>query len=112
MSTINKSGSKISIGAMKYEGKSIAKKTFDLKGHEGERIKVHIGNDDKYTIESRPTQKLLICELDVPAKEYENILTTEKDENGEFIVEQKEKELELSKVGMKRYLEEGEIKTK
>ena len=91
---------------MKHEGKSIAEQTFDLKGHEGERIRVYIGNDDRYTIESRPTQKLLICELDVPEKEYVHTKTAKKDDNGEYIIETKEKELKLEEVKMKEYLKE------
>jgi len=110
MPTITRSGSKLTVGAMKYEDKSIAKKIFDLKGLEGERVRVHIDNDGKYTIESRQTQKLLVCELDIPEKEYVYIKTTEKDENGEYIIETKEKELELEKVGMKEYLKEDELK--
>ena len=99
---ITKAGSKITVGAM--EG--IAKKTYDLKEHRDERIRVHIGNDNKLTIESRQTQKLLICELDVPKKDWTHTKTTKKDENGEFIIETKEKELDLSKAEIKEYLEE------
>jgi len=103
MTAITRSGSKIMVGAMEHEGKSIAEQTFNIKGHEGERIRVYIGNDDKYTIESRPTQKLLICELDIPKKEYVHTKTTEKDENGEYIIETKEKDLRLEKIEMKEY---------
>jgi hypothetical protein len=111
MPTITKSGSKITIGAMKHEGKSIIKKIFDLKGHEGERVRVHIDNDGKYTVESRPTQKLLICELDIPEKVLVHTKTTKKDENGEFIIKTEEKTLDLSKVEMKEYLDlEEEVK--
>jgi len=106
MPTITKSGSKITVNAMEYKG-NIVKKIFDFKGHEGERIRVHIGNDGKYIIETRPTQKLLICELDIPEKQYVYTKTEEKDENGEYIIEQKEKELELEKVEMKEYLKEA-----
>ena len=91
---------------MEYEGKNIAKEIFDLKGHEGERIRVHIDNDNKLTIDSRPTQKLLICELDIPEIELVHTKTTKKDENGEFIIKTEEKALDLSKVEMKEYLEE------
>ena len=111
MSTITKSGSKITIGAMEYADKSILAKTFDLKERKGERIRVHIGDDNKLTIESRQTQKLLICELDVPKKDWVHAKTTKKDENGEYIVETTEKELDLSKVEMKEYLDlEEEVK--
>jgi hypothetical protein len=99
-----KQNSKITVGAMEYEGESILSRIFDLKGHKGERIRVHIGDDNKLTIESRQTQKLLICELDIPEKEYVHTKTTKKDDRGEFIIETKEKELDLSIVEMKEYL--------
>ena len=110
--TITKTGSKVAIGTMEYADKNILAKTFDLKGHKGERIRVHIGNDNKLTIESRPMQKLLVCELDIPEIDLVHTETTKKDENGEFIVETKEKALDLSKVEMKEYLdlEEEEVK--
>lgn len=101
MLTITKSGSKLVIGALKYKGKRIAEKTFDLKGNKGERIRVYVGNDNKLTIETRPTQKLLICELDIPEKVLVHTKTTKKDENGEFIIKTEEKALDLSKVEMK-----------
>ena len=104
MVTITKTGTKVTIGAIEYKGKSILGELFDLKEHKGERIRVYIGNDNKLTIESRPTQKLLVCELDVPKREYIHIKTTKKDEKGEYIIETKEKELDLSKVEMKEYL--------
>lgn len=111
MGLVTKTGSEITVGAMEYEGKSIAKKAYDLKEHRGERIRVHIDNDNKLTIESRPTQKLLICELDVPKTELVHIKTTKKDENGEFIIKTEEKALDLSKVEMKEYLDlEEEVK--
>ena len=106
MVTINKTGSKVTIGQMDYKDKNTVKKTFDLKGHKGERIRVHIDNDNKLTIKSRPTQKLLICELDIPEIELVHTKTTKKDENGEYIIETTEKELDLSKVEMKEYLKE------
>lgn len=109
MSTIIKSGSKITIRAIKYKDKTIAKKIFDLKDYKGERIRVHINNDNELTIETRPTQKLLICELDIPKREYIHTKTTKKDERGEYIIETKEKELNLSKVEMKEYLKEVKI---
>ena len=111
MPTIIKSNSKVTIGAMRYADKSILAKTFDLKERKGERIRVHIGNDNKLTIESRPIQKLLICELDIPEIDWVHTKTTKKDENGEFIIETKEKELDLSKVEIKEYLDlEKEVK--
>ena len=106
MVIITKSGSKLTIGAMKYEGKSIMKKIFDLHSHKGERIRIHIDNDNKLIIESRPTQKEIICELDIPEKEYEHTKTTKKDENGEYIIETTEKELKLEEIEMKEYLKE------
>jgi len=103
---VTKAGSKITIGAMEYDAKSISAKMFDLQSHKGERIRVHIGEDNKLTVESRPAQKLLICELDVPQREYVHTQTTKKDDNGEYIIETKEKVLDLSKVEIKKYLEE------
>jgi hypothetical protein len=100
---ITKSGSKLTVGAVDYESKNIAKKIFDLKGHKGERIRVHIGTDGKYTVETKPRQKLLICEIDVPEREY---IRTEKVVNGEAITESSEEELELGRVAMKEYLKE------
>jgi hypothetical protein len=104
MTTITKSGSKLTVGAMNYRGKSIAKKIFELKSHGGERVRVHIGFDNKLTIESRPTQKEIICELDLPQREYEH---TEKIVDGETVVESKEKELKLDEIAVKEYL--GEV---
>jgi len=104
MPTITVSGSKLTIGAMKYEGKSISKKTFDLRGFEGKRVRVHIGNDYRYTIGSNPTQKLLICELDVPEKRMITVDTGEKDEFGEPIMETKEQELDLKGVKIVKYV--------
>ena len=106
MPTISKSGSKITVGAMKYEGKTIAKKTFDLKGHKGERVRVHIGNDYNYTIKTRQIQKLLVCELDVPAKKIISVDTGKKDKFKQPIMESKEQELDLSKAEIKEYPKE------
>ena len=103
MPTIVKSGSELTVGAMKHEGKNIAKRIFNLKDHKGERVRVHIGTDDKLTIESRPTQKEIICEIDLPQREYEHI---EKIVNGETVVESKEKALKLGEIEMKEYLQE------
>ena len=110
MATITKSNSKVTIGAMEYADKNILAKTFDLKGHKGERIRVHIDNDNTLTIESRPTQKRLVCELDIPEKVLVHTKTTKKDENGEFIIKTEEKALDLSKVEMIEYLGEVIIK--
>ena len=104
MVAITKTGSKVTIGAIEYKGKSILGKIFDLKEHKGERIRVHINNDNKLIIESRPTQKLLVCELDIPKREFIHTKTTEKDEKGEYIIETTEKELKLEEVEMKEYL--------
>jgi len=112
MPTITKSGSKVTVGATEYEEVNVPEKSFDLQDYKGERIRVHIGNDYKYTIETRPKQKLLICELDIPKREYVHTKTAEKDEKGEYIIETKEKELDLSKVEMKEYPKEVEMKTK
>ena len=96
---------------MEYADKNIQAKTFDLKERKGERVRVHISDDNKLTIESRPTQKLLVCELDIPEIELVHTKTTKKDENGEFIIKTEEKELDLSKVEMKEYLDlEKEVK--
>jgi hypothetical protein len=84
MTTITKSGSKLTVGAMEHEGENIAKGIFDLKSHTGERIRVHIGADGKYTIGTNSRQKLRICELDVPERKY---IHTEKIVNGETVVE-------------------------
>ncbi|AJP62061.1 hypothetical protein [ANMV-1 virus] len=92
---------------MGHAGKIIAKKIFDLKDHEGETIRVHIGLDDRYSIETKPTQKLLVCELEVPEREYTR---TKKIVAGETVVESKEKELKLEGVTLKNYLEKGVIK--
>lgn len=102
---ITKSGSKLIVGAMNRKGKTIAKKIFDLKDHKGERVRVHIDPEGQYTTESKPTQKLLVCELDIPALEYEH---TEKIVNGETVVETKEKELKLGAITMIEYLKEVE----
>ena len=110
MPTITKLGSKITVGIIKYKSKNIEKKTFDLKGHEGERIRVHIDTDNKLTIESKPKQEEIICELDVPEKQYEHIKTTKKDDRGEYIIETKEKELKLEEVDMKEYPKEEIMK--
>lgn len=103
MSTITKSGSKLTVGSMDYEGKNVAKKIFDLKDHKGERVRVHIDTDCEYTIVTNPRQKLLVCEMDIPMREY---VHTQKVVDGETIVESKEKALKLEKVIMIDYLKE------
>jgi hypothetical protein len=102
---ITKSGSKLTVGAMNYKGKTIAKKIFDLTDHKGERVRIHIGKEGEYTKEIRPRQELLICELDVPKRELEH---TEKIVAGETVVESKEKELKLGEITMIEYLKEVE----
>ncbi len=106
MPTITKSGSKVTVGVMEYAGIHIPGKAFDLKSHNGERIRVHINNDNKLTIETKPTQKLLVCELDIPERKYIHTKTAEKDEKGEYIIETKEKELKLEEIEMKEYPKE------
>lgn len=101
MSSITKSGSKLTVGAMNYEGKIVTKRIFDLKEHKGERVRVHIDTDGKYTIEMKSKQKLLVCEIDVPMREY---VHTERIVDGETIVESNEKELKLGGIAMMEYL--------
>jgi hypothetical protein len=105
MVTITKSGSKITVGSMNHEGGNITKKIFDLKDHKNERVRVHIDTDDKYTIETKSRQKLLVCELDIPKRKY---IHTGKVVNGESITESSEMELKLSEIYMKEYLKEEE----
>jgi hypothetical protein len=102
---ITKSGSRLAVGAMNYKGKTIAKMIFDLKDHKGERVRVHIDTDGKYTIETNSRQKLLVCELDIPERKY---VHTEKQVNGETVVESSEKELKLGEIAMVEYLKEVE----
>lgn len=105
MATITKSGSKLTVGAIKHGCKNIAKNIFDLKEHKGERVRVHIDTDSKYTLCIKPRQDLLVCELNVPAQEFEH---TEKMVDGESIIESNEKTLKLENVKMKEYLKEEE----
>jgi hypothetical protein len=100
---ITKSGSKLTIGAMNYNGNIIAESIFDLKDHKGERIRVHIDTSGKYTVETKPRQELLICELDIPERRY---IHTQKIVNGETVVESSEKELKLGEITMKEYVKE------
>lgn len=101
--SITKSGTKLTVGAMNHESKTIAKKIFDLKDHKGERVRVHIGTDGKYTIATNLRQKLLICELDIPERRW---IHTEKVVNGETVVESNEKELKLGEITMIDYVKE------
>ena len=103
MTTITKSGSKLTVGAMNYVGESIAKKVFDLKDNKGERVRVHIDTDGEYTIRTNSRQNLLVCELDIPEREY---IHTEKIEDGVTIVESSEKELKLGGISMIKYVNE------
>ena len=103
MTSITKSGSKLTVGTMNYESKIVTKRIFDLKEHKGERVRVHIDTDGKYTIEMKSKQKLLVCEIDVPECEY---VHTEKIVDGETIVESKEKELKLGGIAMIDYIKE------
>ena len=103
MTAITKSGSKLTVGAMVYKVKPIAKRIFDLKDHKGERVRVHIDMDGKYTIGIKSRQELLVCEIDVPEREY---VHTEKIIDGETIVESNEKEQKLGGIAMIEYLKE------
>lgn len=105
MVLITKTGSKITTGAMKYKSKNVAQRIFDLKEHTGERIRVHIDTSGKYTLGIKPRQGLLVCELDVPKREFEH---TEKVVDGETVIESKEKALKLEEITMKEYLKEVE----
>ena len=101
MTTITKSGSKLTVGAMDYEGKPIAKRIFDLKGHKDKRVRVHIDTDGKYTTDIKSRQNLLVCEIDVPEREY---VRTEKIVDGETIAESSEKERKLGGISVIEYL--------
>lgn len=106
MTTITKSGSKLTVGAMKNKGRDVAKKIFDLKDNKGERVRVHISTDGEYSIETKPRQNLLVCELDIPEREY---LHTEKIVDGVTIVESSEKEVKLGGISMIKYLNEVSV---
>ena len=105
MVTVTKSGSKLTVGAMKYEGKNITRRVFDLKDHKGERVRVHIDTDGLYSVEIKPRQNLLVCELDIPEREFTH---TETIVDGETVTESKEKALKLEELTMKEYLKEEE----
>ena len=97
---ITKAGSKLAVGAMNHENNHIAKKIFDLKGHVGERVRVHIDTEGRYTVKTNPRQKLLVCEIDIPARKY---VHTQKVVHGITVVESKEKELKLGEIHMIEY---------
>lgn len=96
--------SELTMPAMTNKGKSITGKVFDFKSHEGERVRVHIGEDDKFTIETRVRQNLLICELDVPQKIFLQVDSGEVDEFGKPMLVSKEKDLDITKVTLKEYV--------
>lgn len=104
--TIGRLGSKLSVGTMKNKEIDIPGKEFDLTGHEGERVRIHIGEDNNLTVETRAKQNILVCELDVPEKEWEHIDTGEMDDFGEPIIESKVKTLDITKVSMKEHIKE------
>ena len=103
-------GSKLTVQAMKNKGESVADKMFDFKGHEGERARVHIGEDNKFTIETRARQNLLICELNIPKKVFVQVDSGGVDDFGKPIFESREKDLDITKVSLKEYMkEESEV---
>lgn len=101
MTTITKSGSKLTVESMTFKGEKIAKKIFNLKDHKGERVRTHIDIEGAYTTEIKSRQGLLVCELDVPARKWEY---TSEVIDGETITESKEKELKLGSIAMINYL--------
>ena len=106
MPKITKFGSKLIVEAMKFKKKNTVKKTFDLEKHKGERVRVHINTDGEYSIDTKARQNLLVCELELPEREYEH---TKKVINGETVIESKEKKLKLGEISMIEYVKE-EIK--
>lgn len=112
MKTIERVSSTLKVGAMKNEDKNIPSKKFDLLGHEGERVRVHVGEDDRLTIETRAKQKRLVCELDVPEKKWLYEQTGEVDDSGEPVIESREAPLDITKVTLKEYIEEAEVTNK
>jgi hypothetical protein len=92
--------------AMTYKGKSVTGKMFDFKSHESERARVHIGEDSKFTIETRARQNLIVCELDIPKKVFMQVDSGEVDDFGEHIFESEEKDLDITKVTLKEYVNE------
>jgi hypothetical protein len=99
-------GSKLAMQAMKNKGENVAGKIFDFKGHEGERARVHIGEEGKFTIETRARQSLLICELDIPKRVFMQVDSGEVDDFGDHIFESREKDLDITKVMLKEYVNE------
>jgi hypothetical protein len=97
----------LTIGATNYDNEDIQKEVFDLKDHKCKRLRIHINIDGKYSLETRPRQKLLICEMDIPKRKYRYI---EKVVNGETVTESEEIKLELEKISMKEYLKETKKK--
>lgn len=110
MKLLTRSGSELTMQAMKNKGENVAGKMFDFKGHEGERARVHIGEDNKFTIETRARQSLLICELNIPKKVFVQVDSGEVDDFGKPIFESREKDLDITKVSLKEYMkEESEV---
>ena len=102
-------GSKLTLEEVKYGKENFAGKEFDLSGHEGERARVHAGEDGELTIETRARQKVLVCELDVPEIVFEQEDTGEVDDHGEKIYRSKKKDLDITTVNLKEYIEEKEV---
>lgn len=107
---IEKKGSRLTIGAMKFEGLNVAKKSFDLKNYAGKRIRVHIGIDGKYTIAEKARQKLLICELEVPTRSFESEEMGELGGDGKKEYRSVPKIIQLDNVPLKKYVAVEEIK--
>jgi hypothetical protein len=103
MVTILRSGSELTIEVTDYKSRSVAKKTFNLNERRGERVRVHINTNGEYSIETKPRQNLLVCELDIPARKY---VYTEKIVDGETVVESSENELKLEEITMIKHLKE------
>jgi hypothetical protein len=106
MKNITRLGSKMTVEAMKNKGKNVTGEIFDFKGHESERARVHIGEDDKFTIETRARQSLLVCELNIPKRVFMQVDSGEVDDFGEHIFESREKDLDITKVTLKEYVNE------
>jgi hypothetical protein len=100
---ITKKGSRLVMGTMKYDGKDLAEKKFDLESHKGETIRVHIDTDNEYTLDIKPRQKVLVCELDVPKQSFESKDTGEIDSEGKKIYIAVRKKVKLNNVPLKKY---------
>jgi hypothetical protein len=100
---ITTKGSRLVIGAMKYDGKDVAEKKFDLESRKGETIRVHIDIDNEYTIDIKPRQKVLVCELDVPKQSFESKDTGKIDSEGKKIYKAVRRKVKLSGVQLKKY---------